>query len=337
MKKIFGSLEGGSVERQEKKKFTVTLIYATIVLIVCLLITLLVAQVVASVKAKKAAETEPADDGTNSNYVALTVDAAKLDTGSLILVNKNNEYIFANNPEVVPFPNIKDIPYDLVYDTLKVNPTALAAFNDMMKGLYKNVSDANIVVTEAYRSYDNQASKHEKNPSQAFPAGYSDFHTGLSFSLKDGDTDAKVDNASLNGKYDWLYENAHKYGFVVRYPANIPESDTGKNAGKNFSAITGVDDYAYVFRYVGIPHATYMYQNELCLEEYLELIRTNHQYGTSSLSIKGGDSRSYEVYYIAATGENTELQVPSKYTYEISGDNMNGYIVTVCKSRINKD
>ena len=336
MKKIFGSLEGGSVERQEKKKFTVTLIYATIVLIVCLLATLLVVQVVASIKAKKAAENPPADDGANSNYIALQVDAAKLDTGSLILVNKNNEYIFANNPEVVSFPNTKEIPYGIVDTTLKVNPTALTAFNDMMNELYKNVSDANIVVTEAYRSYENQAAKHENNPSQTLPAGYSDFHTGLSFSLKDGDTDAKVDASSLNGKYDWLYKNAHKYGFIVRYPANIPESDTGDNAGKSFSAITGVDDYAYVFRYVGIAHATYIYQNELCLEEYLELIRTSHAYG-SSLSIKGADSRSYEVYYFAATGDSTELQVPVKYAYEISGDNMNGYIVTVCKSKANKN
>ena len=336
MKKIFGSLEGGSVERQEKKKFTVTLIYATIVLIVCLLTTLLVVQVVASVKAKKAAQNAPAGDDTSSNYIALQVDAAKLDTGSLILVNKNNEYIFASNPEVVPFPNIKDIPYELVNDTLKVNPTALAAFNDMMKGLYKNVSDANIVVTEAYRSYENQASKHENNPSQTLPAGYSDFHTGLSFSLKDGEDNAKIDASSLNGKYDWLYENAHKYGFIVRYPADIPESDTGDNAGKSFSAITGVTDYAYVFRYVGIAHATYIYQNELCLEEYIELLRTSHNYGTS-LSIKGADSRSYEVYYFASTGDSTELQVPTKYAYEISGDNMNGYIVTVCKSKTVKN
>lgn len=331
MKKIFGSLEGGSVERQEKKKFTVTLIYATIVLIVCLLATLLVVQVVASIKAKKAAENPPADDGANSNYIALQVDAAKLDTGSLILVNKNNEYIFANNPEVVSFPTSGN-KYGLKDGTLKANPTALTAFNDMMDALYKNVPEADIVVMTAYRTKEYQDSL-----GNGTPGGYSDFHTGLSFELKDGNKyDDSYDNIDDLDKYDWLYKNAHKYGFIVRYPANIPESDTGKNAGKSFSAITGVDDYAYVFRYVGIAHATYIYQNELCLEEYLELIRTSHAYG-SSLSIKGADSRSYEVYYFAATGDSTELQVPVKYAYEISGDNMNGYIVTVCKSKANKN
>ena len=331
MKKIFGSLEGGSVERQEKKKFTVTLIYATAVLIVCLLTTLLLVQAVAAARAKKAANDKSEGEGSSVSYAALQVDAAKLDTGSLILVNKNNEYIFANNPEVVSIPTTGN-KYGLKDGNLKANPTALAAFNEMMEELYKNVAEADIVVMTAYRSKEYQDSL-----SNGTPGGYSDFHTGLSFELKDGNKyDNSYDNIDTLDKYEWLYKNAHKYGFIVRYPADIEESATGKNAGKSFSAITGVDNYAYVFRYVGIAHATYIYQHDLCLEEYLELIRTSHNYG-SALSIKGADARSYEVYYFASTGDTTELQIPTKYAYEISGDNMNGYIVTVCKSKTVKN
>ena len=75
-----------------------------------------------------------------------------------------------------------------------------------------------------------------------------------------------------------------------------------------------------------------MYNNYLCLEEYVELLRTSYKYGTASLTVKAADGKTYEVSYFDSTGETTELQVPTKYVYDISGNNMNGYIVTVCKS-----
>ncbi|MBQ8140145.1 MAG: D-alanyl-D-alanine carboxypeptidase family protein [Clostridia bacterium] len=327
MKKILDSLEGGSAKRQKKTKFTVTLIYATIILIVCLLAVLLITTIVAKVKENNTGDTEGDGGGANAGYTALNVDTTDIHSGNLLLVNKNTEYIFENkNAAVVSFPTTNRI-YGLKNSSLKVNPTALSAFNEMMTALYTAVPDANIVVMTAYRSADEQTALGTSTA-----AGYSDFHTGMLLELKDGDTWAGIDDSSLNGKYDWIYENAHKYGFVARYPADIAASDTGNNAGKSYSSITGVEDFAYAFRYVGIAHATYMYQNELCLEEYLELIRTSHAYG-SALTIKGGDGKSYEVYYFASAGETTEIMVPSKYSYEISGDNMNGYIVTVNKSK----
>lgn len=338
MKKIFDSLEGGSVERQNKKKTTVMLIYATIILIAVLLSVLLITQGVAFIKNKKAAAEdvggEGGDGGTNAGYVALEVEESQLHSGSLVLVNAENEYIFEDNPEVVSFPTTNRI-YGLRDGSLKVNPTALSAFNELMTATYAAIPDANVVVREAYRSFEDQAAKHENNPNEALPAGYSDFHTGLSFELQDGDAWVFINDRSLNGKYNWLYENAHKYGFIVRYPDNIPASDTGKNAGKDFASITGVSDFSYVFRYVGIAHATYIYNNELCLEEYIDLLRESYNFGTP-LAIKGGDSKAYEVYYTTADDAG-EIQVPSKYTYEISGDNENGYIVTVNKSKAVKN
>jgi D-alanyl-D-alanine carboxypeptidase len=102
----------------------------------------------------------------------------------------------------------------------------------------------------------------------------------------------------------------------VRYPAHKTDE-------------TGVSDYAYCFRYVGIPHATYISEKNICLEEYVELLKTNHS-GSEHLKIEGADGKSYEVYYVAAgSGDLTTLSVPSNYAYTISGDNMGGFIVTV--------
>ncbi len=330
MKKLFDSLEGGSVERQNKKKTTVMLIYATIILIAVLLSVLLISSVVASIKNKKEAEAGgEGGDGAgsaNAGYVAAEIEDSQLHSGSLVLVNADNEYIFDDNPAVVSFPNANNI-YGLKDGSLKANPTALEAFNELMTATYAAIPDANIVVMTAYRSAEEQT-----NLNNGTPAGHSDFHTGMSFELKDKEKYEPVDQLD---KYDWLYENAHKYGFIVRYPDNIPASDTGKNAGKDFSSITGVTDFAYVFRYVGIAHATYIYNNELCLEEYLNILRENHSFGTS-LSVKGGDGRSYEIYYTTADDAG-EIQVPAKYAYEISGDNKGGYIVTVNKSKTVKN
>ena len=57
--------------------------------------------------------------------------------------------------------------------------------------------------------------------------------------------------------FKWLKENAHKFGFVLRY-SNDKES------------ITGVDYRPWTFRFVGRYNAVKMYQENLCLEEYVE-------------------------------------------------------------------
>ena len=55
----------------------------------------------------------------------------------------------------------------------------------------------------------------------------------------------------------WLQENSYKYGFIFRYPA-----------GK--SDITGVTEEVWHYRYVGVDAATEIYEQGLCLEEYLD-------------------------------------------------------------------
>jgi hypothetical protein len=81
-----------------------------------------------------------------------------------------------------------------------------------------------------------------------------------------------------------------------------------------------------------------MTANNLCLEEYLELLRTSHCYDKTPLEITVGD-QEYLVYYVAADTTDgasfTSIPVPpaSEGTYTISGDNMNGFIVTVTKAK----
>lgn len=61
--------------------------------------------------------------------------------------------------------------------------------------------------------------------------------------------------------YDWLAENAHRYGFIKRYPEGTED-------------ITGVENEPWHYRYVGTKAAEDIYRQGITLEEYLK--NTNH-------------------------------------------------------------
>lgn len=73
------------------------------------------------------------------------------------------------------------------------------------------------------------------------------------------DVNADTTYSSSDDVYGWLAENAHKYGFIKRYPSDKTD-------------ITGVINEPWHFRYVGPEAALEIYNQGLCLEEYIELL-----------------------------------------------------------------
>ena len=70
--------------------------------------------------------------------------------------------------------------------------------------------------------------------------------------------DINAENGTADEEaYSWLSEHAHKYGFILRYP-------------NSKSHITGISYEPWHFRYVGKNHAKRIYEQGLCLEEYVE-------------------------------------------------------------------
>lgn len=59
--------------------------------------------------------------------------------------------------------------------------------------------------------------------------------------------------------YAWLAEHAHEYGFIQRYPEDKAE-------------ITGINYEPWHYRYVGEEVATKIYEEDICLEEYIDKI-----------------------------------------------------------------
>lgn len=55
----------------------------------------------------------------------------------------------------------------------------------------------------------------------------------------------------------WLFENSWKYGFILRYP-------------KDKTSVTGISYEPWHYRYVGKAAAKEIFDEKICLEEYLE-------------------------------------------------------------------
>ena len=94
---------------------------------------------------------------------------------------------------------------------------------------------------------------------------------------------------------------------------------------ENKTDVTGISPESWHFRYVGVPHATYMYERGITLEEYLSELRI---YTESIPLLVSADGVEYGVYYIDKDVlEYTEFNVPKDTEYSISGDNMGGFVV----------
>ncbi len=116
--------------------------------------------------------------------------------------------------------------------------------------------------------------------------------------------------------YIRLQEMAHEYGVILRYPS-------GKES------YTGFEYDPKIYRYVGMAHTYYMNRYNMCLEEYLDKVRTEKiiEFRTAN-----GSGTPYVVYYVPADQSGrTEISVPANagYEYSISGDGTGGFIVTV--------
>ena len=118
----------------------------------------------------------------------------------------------------------------------------------------------NIYLASGFRSYEyqskiynNYVSLYGQATADTFSArpGYSEHQTGLAIDVNTVD-----DSFAATEESKWLASNAHKYGFIIRYP-------------KGKDDITGYQYESWHIRYLGVETATAVYNSGLTLEEYL--------------------------------------------------------------------
>ena len=175
------------------------------------------------------------------------------------------------------------------------NPTAKAAFvrlrDDMInQGLNVGRSYSGFRSYNYQKTlYDNYVSRDGQAAADRYSArpGYSEHQTGLVFDLTDKSGNLLEDSRASQ----WLKDNAHNYGFIVRFQA-------GKEAS------TGYMPEAWHIRYVG-KEAKDIHDSGLSLEEYFGI-----QGGDYATSNKPAESKP------ATTGA---INLPATGTYSFTG------------------
>lgn len=199
--------------------------------------------------------------------------------------------------------------FDRTDDKIKLSDETIKAFGQLAEGLYndKNVSDLLL----CYGILDPNKKTLEYDYSHQLG-------TVVDVKLmKDGNKTTIQSNPEIA---EWLKTNACKYGFIVEYEPVIDGAGNKSGHGSD-EAIPSTQ-----LRYVGVAHATYIQANNLTFEAYLAKVRTASS--EKPLTFKAGES-SYAVYFVEASGENFEASLPTNYNYSISGNNVDGIIVTV--------
>lgn len=230
-------------------------------------------------------------------------------SGLLILVNAEHPIQHMERPVLAPAVPGSDILLD----------TRAAA---MLSGLISRLGAAGeIVPVSGWRSEEEQQEiwdgSMRENGAEftrkyvALP-GCSEHQTGLAIdlALRADSIDFIRPEFPYDGICGRFRALAADYGFVERY-------QSGKED------LTGIAAEPWHFRYVGRPHARTMCDMGLCLEEYVEYLRS-YPYPERLLEVRG------EIYEaeVGFAGARDALGLPDA-PYQVSGNNVDGYIYTL--------
>lgn len=238
----------------------------------------------------------------------IAVTKADISKGPLILVNAENPYISGGRERLVPLDDDDGVILDMTAASL-------------LRLLFRAIgSGGRIIPVSGYRSrrdqeriYVNTLLQKGRAFTEKFVAspGCSEHQSGLAVDL--AERSLYIDPISPHFPYDGICgdfrNHAAKYGFVERY-----------GAGKE--SLTGISPEPWHFRYVGYPHSLIMREYDLCLEEYIALLRS---YRPDGEHLCFGQT---EIFYADAESAGVSLSLPDE-CFQISGNNVDGFIVTV--------
>ena len=172
----------------------------------------------------------------------------------LALANKNHTIGSYQPPELVTLYNGTQVDSRMYPD--------LQAMYDAMKAIglcpytregYRTYTDQqeimdNRIATHLAEGYSYEGALEQAEKYVAIP-GTSEHQLGLA-------VDINAYDGNDYGVYSWLADHAYEYGFILRYPQ-----------GKEYT--TGYEYEPWHYRYVGKTAASYIYWNDITLEDYL--------------------------------------------------------------------
>ncbi|SMF85532.1 D-alanyl-D-alanine carboxypeptidase [Paenibacillus uliginis N3/975] len=251
---------------------------------------------------------EQNDNTATENTQKVEITEEQIYQGNLLLVN--SEYAVQQagiKSDIINLFTHKELTtgYQLLNSEIKLSEEIAEKFSEMIAAAEED-GVSNFLISSGYRDFDEQNRLYEEmGADYALPAGHSEHNLGLSLDV--GSTQMKMDKAP-EGK--WIEKNSWEYGFILRYP--LDKTD-----------VTGIQYEPWHIRYVGLPHSAIMKEMNLALEEYWDYLKE-----AKSISVSV-DGKKYTIsYYPISQNETIEVEVPANEQYEISGNNIDGVIVT---------
>lgn len=179
---------------------------------------------------------------------------SKNPTNLLVLTNKYNFL------EASYVPDLETINSKYSGGTQRLRKDARVAFEKLAADAKE--AGYSIYAMSTYRSYDyqktlynNYAAKDGTTNADRYSArpGHSEHQTGLAVDV--ADSSLEYYNFGYKKEFNWMKENAYKYGFILRYTQET-------------EWITGYLNEPWHYRYVGEEVATYIQHNPMTYEEY---------------------------------------------------------------------
>ena len=178
---------------------------------------------------------------------------------NLILVNRDNYIPDDYKVELTELSNGEKVD-SRIYPELQemFNDARAQGYGLFVREGYRTQEEQQQLLDEKIEAYENEGkSKSEaKKLAEQWVAipGTSEHQLGIAV-----DINADTTKSSSDDVYSWLAENAHKYGFIKRYPSDKTD-------------ITGVINEPWHYRYVGKEAALEIYSQGMCLEEYIDTL-----------------------------------------------------------------
>ena len=172
-------------------------------------------------------------------------------TSLTVCVNKERTVPREYEPEDLVVPNVRSM---VSVNRIRMKSEAATALENLFKGA--ELENVYLYAISGYRSYDYQASIYNPYSGYSAPPGASEHQLGLAMDVNSAYYGSSlVTEFGYSREGQWVKENAHKYGFIIRYLA-----------GKEH--ITGYYYEPWHIRYVGVDLATSLYNSGITLEEY---------------------------------------------------------------------
>lgn len=203
------------------------------------------------------------DFSTYNEDAIVEVDEAWLNAYE-VLVNKVFRLPEAFSPEDLVVPQVMAV-WGHPNETQQMRGAAATALEGMF-AVAREDAGLELWVVSGYRSFERQIERHqyfvdtygrEAAENMSARPGHSEHQTGLAMDVSAASVGALLTEDFSNVPEGvWLRENAHYFGFIIRYPYGR-------------KALTGVGYEPWHIRYVGVEAATYIFENEIVLEQYV--------------------------------------------------------------------